>query len=107
MGRNTFVQHPRSCSAMSIHCVGSTQALLQRGNKLRSRTVVSARVIRARVPVMDGASGSTQDRVVLARASSQESGLPKYAYDLSVLEAAGIDIAANEFTALVHFRGSW
>ena len=31
----------------------------------------------------------------------------KYEYDLSVLKARGIDVAANDFTALVHFRGSW
>ena len=31
----------------------------------------------------------------------------KYAYDTSVLKAAGIDIAANNFTAMLHFRGSW
>ena len=33
--------------------------------------------------------------------------LVKYAYDLSVLKARGIDVAANDFTALVHFRGTW
>ena len=31
----------------------------------------------------------------------------EYEYDLSVLKARGIDVGANDFTALVHFRGSW
>ena len=33
--------------------------------------------------------------------------VPKYAYDLYVLKERGIDVAANDFTAIVHFRGSW
>jgi hypothetical protein len=30
-----------------------------------------------------------------------------YAADLAALKTAGIDVAANEFTVLVHFRGTW
>jgi len=39
--------------------------------------------------------------------SKMASRLLKYAYDLSALKALGIDVAASDFTALVHFRGSW
>jgi len=30
-----------------------------------------------------------------------------FGYDLAKLKEVGIDIAANDYTALVHFRGSW
>ena len=33
--------------------------------------------------------------------------MAKYAYDLPALKARGIDVAASDFTAVVHFRGSW
>jgi len=90
----------------------STRALVRPSNGV-------SRVIRSRVPVMVrtsrgdfGASGISTTgnqgaQQVLARASTGSSGLPEYAYDPAVLKAAGIDIAANEFTAIVHFRGTW
>ena len=28
-------------------------------------------------------------------------------YDKAVLKTAGIDITKSEYTAIVHFRGSW
>ena len=31
----------------------------------------------------------------------------KYAFNLLVLKARGIDVAANNITALVHFSGMW
>ena len=51
--------------------------------------------------------GRQKLRLILLFSTKMASRVLKYACDLSVLKARGIDVAASNFTALVHFRGSW
>ena len=51
--------------------------------------------------------GQQKLRLILLFSTKMASRVLKYACDLSVLKARGIDVAASNFTALVHFRGSW
>eukprot|EP00966_Prymnesium_polylepis_P329997 7385673-Prymnesium_polylepis.4 len=50
---------------------------------------------------------STPLRVASRAALMSDMAPASYAYATEALKAAGIDIAANDFTAMVYFRGSW